>query len=657
MSEALINRAPRVRCYECGSEAIFSVCHHCQEPMCEQHSPPAYRAPATRVRAPNGPAEEARPVSQEFADIGRGGPWAATYHCAEHAHVVRGGLWDVIGVGAGLAGLGVVVLPFDALLGLVPLLLGTGTVGVGFRLHWLRKAAARAVRPPIPVDVNTVDVVERLSGSVRLEHGTYTSTKVAVTGEIKVSMSANVGPRQLQSYRKKHQLPERDPVRVSAGFILLEGEVGLQFRPHQQAVLRDRTGGLSLGWEVADGQDSSRADPGHAQGEWILQVGYELHADRVPKEIPLWIVPSFVPGADRRTLQIDLHWNRPGAEGRQLDLQMFDRITLQVPSSWGNVEGPAPGRVNISRSGGRRVIEWKRLRPVSASGRMPARGGNSLTLTLPFERPITEEVEPPDGGAEDYYQLRAHGENRRMLALSGSLEATFGGTLSGVTGVGLYLPGGASGHQPDTKPQTKVEVTFDISLDTLRYQHERVIPDINNVEDREQGRTDPIPSNAVPNYRTVATLTNGISADHYYVKSVVEHRPRRDDTRPHVVNRVWDVTGSWYDGVFPITFDINLRGEEVGQGPVGIVLGKTDALVTVKGAYAKTTAEQDNAEDELLSRIEDAWIRLHDLVRRILADCASFTYGTRAITESDVGTASDEDPGEGEDPEEGEVID
>jgi hypothetical protein len=170
--------------------------------------------------------------------------------------------------------------------------------------------------------------------------------------------------------------------------------------------------------------------------------------------------------------------------------------------------------------------------------------------------------------------------------------------LSGLTGVGIYLPGGGRGHQPETKPQTKVTVTFDISLLTLRYQDDRVIPDENNSEDREKARNKVDEFyGVVPDYRTVAELTNAISADNYYVKSVVEHPPYHDDVRPGVINRVWDIAGRRYDGVFPINFDINLRGEEVGQGTSNALSGRTAAQVTVKGAYAKrATTEKDNAE-------------------------------------------------------------
>jgi hypothetical protein len=618
MPEALVERAPQVHCYKCGSHRIFSVCHHCQKPMCQEHSPLAYRE---AVRAPSGSTDEgARPTSREFAGLKLGRTREAVYHCEEHAHVVRGGL-----------------------IGLIQRLL----------------APASASRPPLPLvpHVNTVDILERLSGNVRLENGKYTSTVEAVAGQLKVNMSANDGRVRLQLYRKKYRLPESHPVKFAAGFVMLDGEAGLEFLPGQQAVLTDRTG-VSLGGDSADGHDLFPADPARTQGEWTLGVGYELQDDRAPKDIPLWIVPSLVPASDRRTLEIDLHWNRLGAEGRQLDIQLFDRIELEVPSDWGNVEGVSPGRVETSRSGGRRVIKWQRLKPRDDDSRTPAQGGNSRTLTIRFERPITEEFEQTGVGTGDS-TLPGDGDNKKKLTLSGTLETTFGGTLSGLTGVGLYLPGGGHGPQPEIKPQTTVTVTFDVSLRTLRYQDDRVIPDENNAGDREKARNRVVPfQGVVADYRTVTELTNAISADGYYVKSVVEHPPYRDDGRPNVVNRVWDITGRRYDGIFPIDFDINLRGDEVGQGTSSTFSGKTVAQVTVKGSYAKgTTVESENAEDangartnsegsgaeeenfgnDLLKQIEDTWRRLHDKVTQILANRAALASGARAIAAPDEG--------------------
>jgi hypothetical protein len=271
-------------------------------------------------------------------------------------------------------------------------------------------------------------------------------------------------------------------------------------------------------------------------------------------------------------------------------------------------------------------------------------------LKLRFERPITEVSESAGTAAGDLTRSDEDG-TRTRLTLAGTLEATFNGLLSGVTGVGVFLPGGGSGHPPPTTTQTKVTVAFDASLRSIRYQDERVVPDENDPDDLEYGRNRAGEFHGiVPDYRTVAELTNAISMDGYYVKSVVEHPPYRDDGRPGVVNRVWDIAGRLYVGLFPMDFDISLRGDEVAMA--GGLSGKTVAQVTVKGAYAKgtlidkrksfevtgdvadfasATVEADRQGDELLRRIEETWTGLHARVRQILSARAGWTDGTRSL--------------------------
>lgn len=646
MTELLADRAPRVRCYECGSDRIFSLCHHCQLPMCVEHSPLVFRQGGVLLNTPNDAAEDARPVSKEFAGLGLGAMWEGVYHCEEHAHKVRGGPLPGIGLGAGIAALGYLLLFAVPSAGVVLLLIGAIVLGAMLVLH--RPVPTGALRPPLPLvpQVKTVELTERLTGYVRLAGGRYTRAVESVTGEARISVSTNDGHLLLQAYRKKFKLPEAEPVRFTAGYLMLAGDVGLTFRAGQPSVLAGGTG-ISLGGDSADGHEFFPADPERPQGASTATLDYEVSAGRKPCEVPLWIVPSMVPGSDRRTLEIDLHWNRLGTRTQRLSLSGFDLIRLEVPTSWGNVESSAPDGVEISRSTERRIIQWKQLNPDEP-------GVSSLTLKLRFERPITELPEAPGLTASDPARPDEDG-TRTKLTLAGTVEATFDGLLSGVTGVGVFLPGGGARHNgPVTTTQTTAAVTFDASLRSIRYQDERVVPDENHPDDVADSRnqTYEFPE-VVPDYRTVTELTNAISADNYYVKTVVEHSPHRDDGRSGVVKRVWDVTGRRYIGLFPIDFNINLRGDEASTA--GGSSGTTVAQVTVKGAYAMSTLvggsestgsvgdatadlvpateDADGPDNELLRQIEDTWVSLHARVTQILADRAA-RAGTRQADRS-----------------------
>jgi hypothetical protein len=607
--------------------------------MCKEHSPLVFRQGGVLVREPGGSADDARPVSRELAGLGLVRMREAVYHCKDDAHIVRGGhlMWTVIG--AGVAALGFLLVFASVSAGLVVLLIGALIAGVAQLVRWM--AAQRMTRPPLPLvpQVNTVDLVERLTGHVRLEDNTYTSKVRSLSGEMTVDLSSNDGRAVLREYRKKFGVPGTEAVPFSAGYLMVQGDAGLAFLAGQTAVLSGGTG-IALGGESADEHELFPVDPDRPQGQHTLVLDYQVQADRTPPEIPLWIVPSLVPGSDRRTLEIDLHCNPIGPKERRLGLAVFDLVELRVPPGWGTVESSEPGRMETEEPSGthgaRRVIRWRQVKPRP--------GEHSLPLKLRFKRSVTEIDEPaaPASGPHD------DGADA-PLTLSGTLEATFEGLLSGVDGVGVFLPGGGPGYAPPTRRQTKVAVTFEVSLRSIRYQDDRIVPDEHDARDVEDGRHRPVEfAGVVPDYRTVAALTDAISDDNFYVKSVVEHPPYGDDGRPGVLNRVWDIAGRRYVNLFPIDFDINLRGEEFAAGALA---GKTIAQVTVKGAYtvgtlvdrrspaspdttgdlAGLSVEADDGGNDLLQRIEDAWTQLHKRVTGVLADRATGGGGARAL--------------------------
>jgi len=629
--------------------------------MCEEHSQFAFRQGGKLVRGVDrGAHDSAKPASLEFAWLKQSDPRrAAVYHCAEHKHAVRNVL-AYIKIGAVLAVVGVIFLFLVLPLGLVLLLAGAGLGAAGFILRQ-RELSDPASRPPLPLfpHVNSVDVVERLNGEVYLGEDSYKSmAEDSVTGQIVIDMSANDGQEWLGQYRKRYGLQEGEPVKFAAGFALLEGEAGLHFTNGRDVVRPDGTG-FSFSGDSAARHPLFEAVPGRPPGEWKLSASYRVQPERVPKDIPLWIVPSVVPSSDRRTLEIDLHWNHLGVEGAELELTRFELIELKVPTSWGAVQGFDPDGPTIeSGNKGKRVIRWEQIPPsdsLTDQRRLAVPwGSKSRPLILRFEKPVL-----PDRSAHDAkeYEPAGNGSQRSSETedprFSGTLKATFGRTLSGVRGIEIYLPGGglvqADGRagRPSVRARTEVTVAFSISLGAIHYQDDWAAPDDSNArkqkddaerdqyapahgwsggeerESRFRNKTDEF-SGVIPDYRAVIDLTNLISDQGYYVKSVVEHPPYRDDGHANVVKRVWDIAGRWYDGVFPVDFDINLRGEEGGED-FRAVAGRTVAQVTVKGTYI------NDARHEQLKKIEERWDNLHGHVTGLLGRLAAGADGAKAI--------------------------
>jgi hypothetical protein len=577
MSLGVINRAPEARCYQCGSTDIRSVCHHCSRPMCAQHGSVAVRERATSSPigpaasgAPSGPGTsgspgeelndpDTRPMSREFAGLKLLPIREVVHHCEDDYHVVR---W------------------LDA--------------GIGVANRVLRGRQVPADDPPpLPVfpDVNSVSVVERLTGEVRLTDAGYVSPPQPVEGEIVIGMTqAQARWRETMSrYRKRYQLSGNHPVKFAAGFAMLRGKAGLTFDAGQDAILPDGLG-LAFYGDV-DGHDLFDAKRGRPEGEWKLSARYKLMSDYAPQSIPLWIVPSLGATSDKRVLMIDLHWNMPEVDGSRAELNRFELIEFLVPHQWGNLQRWSPdGAASSAPAPGQpRVVRWRQLRPTADDqhGSGPATAPRSMTLWMEFEKPILDQPR-----------------------LSGDLRATFDRTLSGVAGIDFYLPGGGPVRHLDVEPRTEISVRFDISLSALRYQERRAVPDDSKAtgEDELRPKIDRF-LGVMPDYNTVVELTNAISDDGYYVKTVVEDHPNRD-ARERTFKRGWDITGRWYEGVFPINFMISLHGTEPENSVAGSAPGQTEARVTVDGTFPNA---------EMKKKIEDKWDGLHARVTGLLA--------------------------------------
>jgi len=589
--------------------------------MCEKHSSLAFRVSGKLARDP-GPS--GKPASQEHGGLKLDVRQAAVYHCEEHDHAVNGPGRFVV-IGAAIAVIGLIVTFISTVPGIVVLLAGVAVAAYGVvRVRQERESAAVGA-PDLPLfpHVREARVIECLNGRVELSESSengYQSMAGDVTGTVVFSMTHSDWQERMKQYRRKYRIAEGAPVSFNAGFAMLQGPVGLNFAAAQPLVL-DAGTGLWFRGDVS-GHDLFASVEGRHEGEWKPTVAYQLQDSRKPKTIPLWIVPSLVPGSDQRTLQIDLHWtplsdgrdsvtDTPLRDGRGPVIELFDRIQLCVPVGWGNMESADPGNAaTTAPTPGEnfRIIDWQQVPPQDPDHNYSQlQQRRSRSLTIRFERPI-----PPQS------------------TLSGQIEATFEGTLSGVTGVGLYLPGGAhSERQLMPSAKTKVAVNFTVSLGAIRYQDDRVVPDENNTDDVNRSRLDEFVG-VVPNHSVIISLTGAISKDDYYVKSVVEHAPYRDDSRADVLNRVWDIAGRFYTGVFPIDFDIHVRGEEM-QGASGTSAGKTAVQVTVKGSYATG----GKADGSLRQSIENKWDDLHARVTKVFSDSAAMAYEAWRAAEAD----------------------
>jgi hypothetical protein len=573
-------RTPMVRCYQCGSSQVSGLCHHCWRPGCAKHVLPSPRW-----------------AEKLFGREG-GGPGLQNVrarHCGNCTHVRAGTagatrrLLTVCVAGVGLAAIGLISVWLSPIAGLVLLL--TGGVSATWACLVVRRGSVRArVGMPVPLHpkVADVQVIEQLAGEIVLasHDGDYRTVLEPVEGKISMSLTFGRPDRDRVSRRRKRLQAQDAEVPYCAGRLVLRGQFGI------------RAGEQLAGSVLALDGDASdcpvfRAEDPPSSSLRNLAWRYELRAEPEISSGPVWITPSIVPESDRHALELDIQWIEFGPdEDKPISLDMIEVLRLEVPVSWGEIHSWAiPQNVSAQQpavSGlmpdGRRWLELKGLRPARLEKGDQESRATRLTLSMRFEG----QINPGD-------------------EISGRLEATMQGTLSGITGIWLFNSLGARRtHTGEATVKTRLGTNFRLSLASIRYQAVRVVPDRAAEDSDRDSYADEFA--VVPGDETVIALTNAMSEEGYYVKHIIENPPR-SGRRADLVQRYWDIGGRLYEGVYPIDFHIILTGEEVHSGGIRPEGGTTKVRIVVKGAFT---------DDDMDTRIGDEWKRLRELTLETL---------------------------------------
>lgn len=570
-----VDHAPQSRCHQCGSAEITHTCHHCGRLGCAHH------VTATQTVA-------GHPLSPEFRRLGI--RRKAGYHCADCAHAPSVALLAYGASGGALLVIGIAVLLLNPAAGVALMVVGA-LASAGMFAYWYRHRRRGPMLPlPVSPKITEVTLREEITGRITLSPDlTYRGCIEKAAG--KVTAALLLGRRErsvLDRYRRSRRLAPGTDVPFTAGSLVLRGQAGIDLSgdfPGLVIPLRGRT---------ADYPVFTSDDP--VPSPFRTEFAYDLAPDRKPRDAPVWITPAIASRSDRRALEIHIQWVDAGLPGPSLELETVESLELRVPVHWGNAEGASrPGSMSAwgSDEGDQvlRTLEWVQLRPD-----VQERRRHRLELVVRFE----EQVIPEDPASQE------------QPAISGRLDAVFTGTLSGLSSVRLYGPFGA--YRPSfaaEKARTRIVLDFELSLTGIRYQEVQLLPDRQAAEAPSTGQSCKFPG-VIPDDETVISLTDAISAASYYVKRVIENPPR-SGARASRVQRYWDIAGRFYEGVYPIDFQIVLTGEEIHRGGIRAFGGTTETRLTVWGAYANP---------EMRDVVKQVWEQLHTLVQVTLQERA-----------------------------------
>ncbi len=157
--------------------------------------------------------------------------------------------------------------------------------------------AATAPDLPLFPHVRAARVIEYLKGTVDLTESGYQSTAGDVRGTVVFSMTHSDWQEPMKQYGKKYRIADGAPVSFNAGFAMLRaGRADLRCRPAAGPRRGDRP--VVAGGRIRD-TTSSRPHRGVMRASGTRRSPTSCKTDRKPTTIPLWIVPSLVPGSDR----------------------------------------------------------------------------------------------------------------------------------------------------------------------------------------------------------------------------------------------------------------------------------------------------------------------------------------------------------------------
>jgi hypothetical protein len=510
-----------------------------------------------------------------FGAEGRGPGLKGTrgWYCGDCMHY-RTGRWLEAGVaGVALAVIGLLALPISMVTGLS--LVAAGGAIAAWAYAAIRRHSARArarLRLPLHPRVSDVKLVERLRTRITLgADGRYRVQQDPIEGTLTATLTFSKRDADLVSaYERKHRLRPGQEVPYSAGRIVLQGPAGVAGLGNGPIIPLD-----------GDARDIPAFRPEDPPASSPLTIALEYHLPAAPDidSGPFWITPSITPESERHVLELDVQWTKFGPDNeKSLGLDVIELLTVTVPVRWGRVESSSPQATLVASPEGAqefRTIKWIQLSPSQRE-----KEARRLTVIVRFKGKIFSEDE-----------------------LSGRLEAAMKPALSGVEGVRMYHELGAGGAVSGTPSvKTRIEAEFTLSLASIRYQAIRVLPKRAD----EDGYTADFP--VVPGEDAVIALTNALASSEFYVKRVTENPPRGGE-RADVMHRMWDIVGRSYEGVYPVDFHLILTGEEVQGSDVRAEIGSTKIQTMIRGAYT---------DDEMRTRIDSAWERIHHLTTETL---------------------------------------
>ncbi|MBI3941458.1 MAG: hypothetical protein HY326_00465 [Chloroflexi bacterium] len=582
---AIKPQGSQTRCYLCGNPEIVSLCHHCARPMCGSHTP------ATEGNNWLWAGEFAElELPRDIKNLGE-----MSIHCQNCDHRVWSRTFFVSGVAALILGLSLVIptrdLPSLALVVVLGCALNLGIVG----FMRSRKIGLAPVKHPLPLlpTFGPPRVSETLRGKIapKYPQGPNGSSVryPSAGGTLTINASFSQADRErMERYRRKFEAQTTGTVNFHAGFAALKGPVHLvwtqtDIKTPVSATVIPLTGQLDQLPYFGDSPESKERD-------WRISQHYDLPVAAELGDFPLDIVPHLAQEGGQRVLELEVQWAVPHFPGSNLKIDHIQSLVLHIPDNSHEVESA----VNIHVIG-----------EDEAQGRKLTWQGISLSAEdLILQRHI--------------FPLRFESTIDPIMPIRGEVKIAFKGSISGIQRVDLFYPLGQKVEGIPSRVETVISAEFELSLERIPLQHVRIVPDPQKDPDRQATITF---ADIVPDFATVAALTNALDDQGFEVEMVRENPPRPIEGETGTSYH-WEIAGSHHLGVLPVAYTLDISGESANPESHQPAQTSTRVRLRISGQYSQSSqkwpVKGKSASPSPEQQIVEVWDALNQLVQNAM---------------------------------------
>lgn len=588
------------RCYECGSKDIVAICHHCGRAMDEMHSK-ANQASLAGV------------VVREFTGLnlsGQKGFEGNAEHCSNCNHQRRKG---------------------DRLLIIGLLIFFLGITGIyilnqnsGFSFNWMSLAmigilflgvafAVTAVHrlmttgpmagvglPPLPVVSKRIsaDITETIEGRISLTpERSYTAKVERVSGQANIFYIGNPKdqPKRFSAYMARHKITSDQNIRAHFGYVQLNGSGDIA--PDGSSAFLEKCANT---FEVVEEAEKltflKDSNASIKQSTFVFRQQYTIQKreNNNGDWLPVIIQPVILGEETHRTLQLLIYfqlneWNRHAF----LEIDRVELLDINVPNELGRIVSTDPAGFIEQRADKKATgVFWKNFPWRYNDGLTPENENKSSeneskameegVYVLPFNFSVDKDID-------------AKGDT----VLHGKLRLRLKGLYSGISGATFYSALGKKLHShKDVSLGTNIDIHFDLSLAALLTPKVHIL------------KKEIYDNDISPDYLTVGNIIRQLNENEIVVGHVTESAPHTGRGGLKVLYRRWDISGHYFEGLWPLKFNLTITGQQSAMIPGALPSGHTKIEVTVRSNYH---------EDAMQQIIENFFMNLLDHVKSALA--------------------------------------